>query len=185
MAYQFMREPLPAEGADKLAEACHGPGEYLLAWTPLDTGSRDFERCGLSWKIVLWAEGCLWIEGKGGPLEMKSKAHSVPVTRQVMTHLEAYFALHDRWALGTRAGQKLAKGVANRAGIAKDVTRHLLGHTWATLSLQRTFGHDRLETTANDINLTDEHVVAELHEKVGSEARREPAWTPGNGGVQR
>lgn len=34
-----------------------------------------------------------------------------------------------------------------------------------------------LETTAIYLNLTDEHVVAEFHEKTGSGAkRREPTW---------
>jgi integrase/recombinase XerD len=54
-----------------------------------------------------------------------------------MTLFEAYFALNDRWPLGKRAVQKLVKSIANRAGITKDVTPHVLRHTWATLSLQK------------------------------------------------
>jgi hypothetical protein len=128
---------------------------------------------------------CLRIKGKGGPFGKKTKARVVPVSRRVMTLLEAYFALRDKMPLGTRAVQKLVKNVANKAGITKDVTPHVLRHTWATLSLQRgvslaalqrALGHDRLETTAIYLNLTDEHVVAEFHEKTGSAVRgHEPA----------
>jgi integrase/recombinase XerD len=43
-----------------------------------------------------------------------------------MTLFEAYFALHDEWPLGKRVVQRLVKDVANRAGISKDVTPHVL-----------------------------------------------------------
>jgi site-specific recombinase XerC len=53
-------------------------------------------------------------------------------------------------------------------------------------ALQRALGHDRLETTAIYLNLTDEHVVAEFHEKTGSGAkRREPAWFSETSGGER
>jgi len=180
MAYQFKREPLLPEDADRLANACVSAEERLVVWTLLDTGLRVSELCGLTRENVLWQQGCFRIKGKGGPFGKKTKARVVPATRRVMTLLEVYFALRDRWPLGKRAVQKLVKIVANRAGISKDVTPHVLRHTWATLSLQsgvslaalqKALGHDRLETTAIYLNLTDEHVVAEFHEKVGSGTR--------------
>ncbi len=186
MTYQFKREPLLLEDADRLANACQTPEERLVVWALLDTGLRVSELCGLTRENILWQQGCLRIKGKGGPFGKKTKVRVVPVSRRVMTLLEAYFALRDKMPLGTRAVQKLVKEVANRAGVTKDVTPHVLRHTWATLSLQkgvslaalqRALGHDRLETTAIYLNLTDEHVVAEFHEKTGSGAKRkEPVW---------
>jgi integrase/recombinase XerD len=186
MAYQFKREPLMAEDADRLTNACRTPEERLSVWTLVDSGLRVSELCGLTRENVLWQQGAFRIKGKGGPFGKKTKVRVVPTTRRVMTLLEAYFALHDKWPLGPRAVQKLVKQVANRAGIRKDVTPHVLRHTWATLSIQKgvslaavqkALGHDRLETTAIYLNLTEEHVIAEFHAKVGSGAMaRDPAW---------
>lgn len=189
MTYQFKREPLLPEDADRLANACRTPEERLVVWTLLDTGLRVSELCGLTREHILWQQGALRIKGKGGPFGKRTKVRVVPVTRRVMALLEPYYALHERWPLGERAVQKLVKAVANRAGITKEVTPHVLRHTWATLSiqkgvslpaLQKALGHDRLETTAIYLNLTEEHVLAEFHEKVGSGARRKaPVWAAG------
>jgi len=189
LAYQFKREPLMPEGADWLSNACRTAEERRVVWTLLDTGLRVSEVCGLTRENILWQQGCFRIKGKGGPYGKRTKARVVPVSRRVVTILDAYFALHNRWPLGKRAVQKLEKDVANRAGISKDVTLHVLRHTWATLSLQkvvslaglqRALGHDRLETTAIYVNLTDGHVIAEFHEKTGFGAkRREPARAGG------
>ena len=40
MPYQYVREPLTAEEADRLANACETPTEQLIVWTLLDTGLR-------------------------------------------------------------------------------------------------------------------------------------------------
>ena len=40
MAHQFVREPLRAEEADRLANACRSPEEKLVVWTLLDTELR-------------------------------------------------------------------------------------------------------------------------------------------------
>ena len=38
MPYQYVREPLRAEDADKLSNACNTAEEKLIIWTLLDTG---------------------------------------------------------------------------------------------------------------------------------------------------
>jgi integrase/recombinase XerD len=38
MPYQYVREPLTADEADRLANACETPTEQLIVWTLLDTG---------------------------------------------------------------------------------------------------------------------------------------------------
>ena len=43
MPYQYVRGPLTAEEADRLANACETPTEQLIVWTLLDTGLRVSE----------------------------------------------------------------------------------------------------------------------------------------------
>ena len=40
MAYQFKREPLTADEANRLASVCNTHEEKLIVWTLLDTGLR-------------------------------------------------------------------------------------------------------------------------------------------------
>ena len=84
-----------------------------------------------------------------------------------------YFALNDRWFVGARQAQKIVKRVANRAQITREVTPHVLRHTWARAlqkgislaAVQKILGHDRLTTTAIYLNLTDGHVLEEFEAK--------------------
>jgi hypothetical protein len=46
MPYQYVREPLTAEEADRLAAACETPTERLIVWTLLDTGVRVSDPAG-------------------------------------------------------------------------------------------------------------------------------------------
>jgi integrase/recombinase XerD len=174
MAYQFKKEPLRAEEADRLANACRTPDERLVVWTLLDTGLRVSELCSLTGENVQWQQRAIRVKGKGGPYGKRSKNRIVPMSPRVRALLEPYFALNDKWFVGTRAAQKMVKRVANRAQLTQDVTPHILRHTWATLALQKgmslaavqkILGHDRLTTTAIYLNLTDQHVVEEFEAK--------------------
>ena len=174
MAYQYVREPLTEEEADRLANACASTEERLIAWTLLDTGLRVSELCGLTRENILWQQRSLRINGKGGPFGTKSKRRVVPLSPRIHALLQPYFALHDEWFVGTRQVQKIVKQLANRAQITKPVTPHVLRHTFATLALQKglslaavkkILGHDRLATTEIYLNLTDTHVVDEYQRK--------------------
>ena len=174
MAHQFVREPLRAEEADRLANACRSPEEKLIVWTLLDTGLRVSELCALTLDNVQWQQRSLRVTGKAGPHGSRRKHRIVPLSVRVRTILEPYFALNDAWFVGTRQAQKIVKRVANRAELAREVTPHVLRHTWATLALQKgislaavqqILGHDRLTTTAIYLNLTDGHVLEELEAK--------------------
>ena len=173
-AHQFVGEPLRAEEADLLANACRSPEEKLIVWTLLDTGLRVSELCALTLDNVQWQQRALRVAGKGGPHGTRSKPRVVPLSPRVRAILEPYFALNDRWFVGARQAQKIVKRVANRAKMTREVTPHVLRHTWATLALQKgsslaavqkILGHDRLTTTAIYLNLTDGHVLDEFEAK--------------------
>lgn len=174
MAYQFIREPLRAEEADKLSQACATTQEKLIVWTLLDTGLRVSELCDLTPQHIQWQQKSLRINGKGGPHGKKTKKRVVPMSKRVQTLLEHYFAINNKWPVGVRRAQKIVKEIANKAKISQAVSPHILRHTFATLALQKgislasvqkILGHDRLTTTSIYLNFTDEHVVDEFSRK--------------------
>ena len=174
MAYQYIREPLRSEEADRLCHACEETQEKLIIWVLLDTGMRVSELCSLTPNQILWQQKAIRVVGKGGPYGKKSKKRVIPMSRRVQTFLEHYFAIHQKWPIGPRQVQKIVKNVANRAQITQQVTPHILRHTFATLALQKgislaavqkILGHDRLTTRAIYLNFTDTHVVDEFREK--------------------
>ena len=132
MPYQYVREPLTADEADRLSNACETPTERLVVWTLLDTGLCVGELCGLTSKDILWQQLQLRFKGKGGPHGKKTKVRVVPMSNRVRTLLEHHFALEKAFPVKARRAQDIVKAVANRAGIAKDVSPHVLRHTFAT-----------------------------------------------------
>ena len=174
MSYQYVREPLTAEEADRLANACETPTEQLIVWTLLDTDLRVGELCDLTTKDVLWQQRQLRVRGKGGPYGQKSKVRVVPMSRRVRALLEHHFALRKEFPVRKRRAQGLVKQVANRTGLTKNVTPHVLRHTFAATALQKgislatvqkILGHDRLQTTAIYLNFTDTHIQEEFERK--------------------
>ncbi len=174
MPYQYVRQPLTAEEADILANACETPTEHLIVWTLLDTGLRVNELCALTTKDVLWQQRQLRVRGKGGPYGKKSKVRVVPMSGRLRGLLEHHFTLRKDFPVRPRRAQGLIKEVANRAGLAKDVTPHVLRHTFAATALekgislatvQKILGHDRLQTTAIYLNFTDSHIQEEFERK--------------------
>ena len=174
MTYQFVRQPLRAEEADALSQACETTEEKLIVWTLLDTGLRVSELCSLTPQHILWQQKAFRVQGKGGPHGKQSKLRVVPMSKRIQPLMEHYFAVHETWFVGKRQVQKIVKRLANRAKIAQDVTPHVLRHTFATLALQKNIslatiqkilGHDRLTTTAIYLNLTDTHIIEEYAQK--------------------
>ena len=92
MAHQFVREPLRAEEADRLANACRSPEEKLIVWTLLDTGLRVSELCSLTLDNVQWQQRSLRVTGKAGPHGSRRKQRIVPLSARVRAILEPYFA---------------------------------------------------------------------------------------------
>jgi integrase/recombinase XerD len=68
MRYQYKREPLTPDEANRLANACQTHEEKLIIWTLLDTGLRVSELANLTKDNLDWQNHRLMIYGKGGIL---------------------------------------------------------------------------------------------------------------------
>jgi integrase/recombinase XerD len=174
MTYQYKREPLTPDEANRLANACKTYDEKLIIWTLLDTGLRVAEFSGLNRDNIDWQGHRITIYGKGGPYGKKTKRRVIPLTQRTQALLEGHFSLHETLGIGVRTMQRTVKKVANRAHISRDVTPHVLRHTFSVTavqkglslpSLQRILGHDHLTTTEIYLNLSPEDVVREFNEK--------------------
>ena len=172
--YQYKREPLSPDEANRLAHACETPSERLVIWTLLDTGLRVGELASLSRNKIDWQGARLTIHGKGGPFGTKGKRRVIPMTGRIRPLLEHHFALYENFPVAKRTIQKIVKRVANRATISRPVSPHVLRHTYSVTcvqkgislpALQRLLGHDHLTTTAIYLNLSPEHVLDEFHAK--------------------
>jgi integrase/recombinase XerD len=87
----------------------------------------------------------------------------------VRTLLEHHFALEKAFPVQIRRAQDLVRAVADRAGITRDLSPPVLRPTFAMRALQegislptvqKILGHDRLATTAIDLNVTDVPIQA-------------------------
>jgi len=174
MAYQFKREPLTADEANRLASSCTSFEEKLVVWTFLDTGLRVAELAGLKKENLDWQGHRIMIYGKGGPYGTKSKRRVIPLRARVQPLLEGHFALHDELGMSVRTVQRVVRVIANRAQVSRKVTPHVLRHTFSVTAvqkgislpaLQRLLGHDHLATTEIYLNLSPEHVIQEFNAK--------------------
>lgn len=174
MKYQYKREPLTQEEANRLANACQNHQEKIIIWTLLDTGLRVSELSLLTKDNLDWQGHRLMIYGKGGPYGKKTKRRVVPLSARIRPIIENHFALHDNFGMSARNIQRIVKRVANRAHISRPVTPHVLRHTFAvsviqkgisTRALQEVLGHDRLATTEIYLNVSPEDVLREFREK--------------------
>ena len=175
MVYQFRREPLDGQAVDRLVNACESFEEKLVVWTLLDTGLRVGEFCSLRPAQVEWQYARIVVHGKGGPFGSQSKRRVVPLAPRTRKLLEIRFVTHRSVGMTPRTAQRIVKRVAERAGVTKTVTPHVLRHTFAvscaragvsTASLKKLLGHERLETTEIYLNISPEDALREFREKV-------------------
>jgi integrase/recombinase XerD len=174
MTYQLKREPLIADEANRLRNACETFEEKLIVWTLLDTGLRVGELVSLTKDNILWQEKAIRVLGKGGPYGKQSKRRVVPMSDAVLALLSNYFATHNKWFVQKRRVQQIVKEIANRAQIIRPVSPHILRHTFACTAdqrgislatLQKIMGHDHLTTTQQYLNFTDSQLVEEFRKK--------------------
>jgi integrase len=95
MPYQYKREPLTPDEANRLASACETHQERLIVWTLLDTGLRVSELAGLTREHIDWQNHRLMIYGKGGIYGTKSKRRILPLTDRIRPLIDGHFAIHD------------------------------------------------------------------------------------------
>jgi integrase/recombinase XerD len=165
MPYQYKREPLTPDEANRLANACQTHEEKLVVWTLLDTGLRISELASLRKDRLDWQNHRLMIYGKGGPYGSRSKRRLIPLSPRVQTLLEGHLALYDTVGITPRTMQRLVKRVATRAHIRRPVTPHVLRHTFAVTAIQKGISLPVLTTTEIYLNLSPEDVVREFREK--------------------
>ncbi|MBM3209304.1 phage integrase family protein [Candidatus Shapirobacteria bacterium] len=174
MPYQYKREPLSDDEVNRLTNACETFDEKFVIWTLLDTGLRVSEFTHLTKENIQWQERRLMIYGKGGPYGKKSKRRIIPMTDRVRRLIDHHFAEHDNMGMSIRTIQRIVKEVANKAGISKPVTPHVLRHTFSvncikkgisTRALMALLGHDRLTTTEIYLNLSPEDAIREFQNK--------------------
>lgn len=85
MTYQYKREPLSIEEADRLFSVADTIQEKLCIYGLLETGLRVSELAGLNKQQIQWQQGAIRIKGKGGPYGKKSKVRVIPMSRRLMT----------------------------------------------------------------------------------------------------
>jgi len=156
MSYQYKREPLNNDEVDKLINSYETFQEKFVIWALLDTGLRLSEFADLKKKNIQWQEKRLVIYGKGGPYGKKTKRRIILMTDRVRGLIEYHFAENNNTEISKRTIERIVKKVADKAGIAKPVSPHVLRHTFSvncikkgisTRALQSLLGHDRLATT--------------------------------------
>ena len=172
--YQYKREPLSNDEADRLINSANTFQERLIIFTLLDTGLRVSELASLTKDNIQWQERRLVIYGKGGIYGKKTKRRVIPMTERVRLLLERHFAFENTFGIPVRTIQHIVKQVANRAGLSKPVSPHVLRHTFSVLcikkgistrALQTLLGHDRLTTTEIYLNLSPEDTIREFENK--------------------
>jgi len=174
MPYQYKREPLNDDEVNRLTNACDTFREKFVVWTLLDTGLRLSEFADLKKDNIQWQEKRLVIYGKGGPYGKKTKRRIIPMTERVRRLLEYHFAQNNNTGMVKRTVARIVKKVADKAGISKPVSPHVLRHTFSvncikkgisTRALQILLGHDRLITTEFYLNLSPEDAIREFLNK--------------------
>ena len=174
MPYQYKREPLNDDEVDSLTNACDTFREKFVVWTLLDTGLRLSEFADLEKNNIQWQERRLVIYGKGGPYGKKTKRRVIPMTERIRRLLEYHFAENNSTGITKRTVARTVKKVADKAGISKPVSPHVLRHTFSvncikkgisTRALQTLLGHDRLTTTEIYLNLSPEDAIREFLNK--------------------
>ena len=123
---------------------------------------------------IQWQKKRLVIYGKDGPYGKKTKRRIILMTERVRRLMEYHFAENNSIGVTKRTVARIVKKVADKAGISKPVSPHVLRHTFSvncikkgisTRALQILLGHDRLTTTEIYPNLLSEDVRREFSDR--------------------
>lgn len=96
------------------------------------------------------------------------------MTERVRRLFEYHFAENNHTGITKRTVARIVRKIADKAGISKPVSPHVLRHTFSvncikkgisTRALQTLLGHDRLTTTEIYLNLSPEDAIREFLDK--------------------
>lgn len=161
----YKREPLEEYEIDAMRKACTTFEESMVVNVLMETGMRVSELAKLTKDQVSWQRDCITTFGKGG------KRRVIPMSRRTRFYLSEYFKDKTKLKFGSRWIQKLVQRVAERAGIMKKVTPHVLRHTFAVCylhrggnvrALQGILGHSHIQTTDMYLNYSGARVLEDF-----------------------
>ncbi|GAH80179.1 unnamed protein product, partial [marine sediment metagenome] len=129
-----------------MTNACETFREKFVVWILLDTGLRLSEFADLKKDNIQWQERRLVIYGKGGPYGKKTKRRIIPMTDRVRKLTEYHFAENDNTEMVKRTVARIVKKVADKAGISKPVSPHVLRHTFSVNCIKKGLSTRALQT---------------------------------------
>jgi integrase/recombinase XerD len=193
---QYKREPLTQDEEARLRAACRKPAEKATVTILLETGIRVSELSECSpHDQVDWQGRRLTIYGKTSePGRHNTKRRILPLSDEAFETFVRYRYLFETMAhqkkngggwISIRTVERLIHRVANRAGIVRPATPHVLRHTFAVNCLRRgihprtiqaLLGHESFATTQKYLNLAPEDVISEFHHKWDRPARHSYDW---------
>ncbi len=165
MPYQYVREPLTADESI----ACPTPARRPPSGSssgPCSTPGSASASCAASPRRT----------SSGSSASSGSKARAAPTARRprsawcrcrnrVRTLLEHHFALEKAFPVKTRRAQDIVKAVADRAGITRDVSPHVLRHTFATTALQKGISLPTVQKILGHDQSPDDGDLPQLHRR--------------------
>jgi integrase/recombinase XerD len=147
MRYQYKREPLTDDEANRLANECRSIEERLVVWTLLDTGLRLGELAGLTRRNLDGYRHRLTVYGKGGPSGPVSRRRVIPLSIRTRIIVELYFENHAALPMSRRTIHRIIRRVAGRAAITRPVSAHVLRQNaeWRIMLSRGTVWADALQ----------------------------------------
>lgn len=137
MPCQYKREPLNNDEVNAITNSCDTFRETFVVWTLLDTGLRLSEFADLKKDNIQWQKRRLVVYGKGGPHGKKTKRRIIPIIERVRRLLEYHFAENDDNGMVKRTVARVVTKVADKAGISKPVSPHVLRHTFSVNCIKK------------------------------------------------
>lgn len=175
---QHAREPLTSDEVDSLIKSATTHDERLVIFTLLDTGLRVAEVAGIQRDSIDYQTHWLTVHGKGrggkGRARM-TKRRVLVLSPRLKEMLEPYMLTHGDFDMSIRSIQRTLARVANRAGIRRACSPHVLRHTFAVTAIQKGFdiaslqvwlGHASMTTTAIYLKASPASVIKEAKEKL-------------------
>ncbi|MBI5393256.1 tyrosine-type recombinase/integrase [Candidatus Woesearchaeota archaeon] len=158
----YKREPLEDDEIEMMKKSCSSFEESLIVNTLLETGMRVSELANLKRDQISWQRDCITTIGKG------NKRRVIPMSKTTRFYLSEFFKDNMSIPYGSRWIQKIVQRVAEKAGILKKVSPHVLRHTFAVCylhkggnlrALQGILGHSHIQTTDVYLNYSGERVL--------------------------